>query len=223
MRVLLVEDEPEPCATLQALQPAAAYALDRVRSLEEALAALSLGDFALVLLERRLPDGDGLSLLSEIKARQPTAAVIILSAQAAPGERAAGLDAGADDYLAKPFHREELHARMRAALRRRLQSGAPPIVCGGLTYLPDRREVSVDGAPLVFRRRELALLEALILRAGRVVPRESLLRRIYGFEEEPSSNTLEAQMSRLRGRLRRAGAGVAIRPVRGVGYLLERA
>jgi DNA-binding response OmpR family regulator len=130
-----------------------------------------------------------------------------------------GLDAGADDYISKPYNADERLARMRAALRRPGGEAAPPIVCGALALDQATREVSVRGRPIILGRRELALMR----RVGRVVLRETLLDEVYGFDEEVNSNTLDAHVSRLRARLVRSEAGVAVHPVRGVGYMLDRA
>lgn len=222
MRALLVEDEPEMAALLARELAREGFAVDRAVAVEEASAALRLGSYALVLLDRRLGDGDGLSLVAEVHGTQPGAGIIVLSALGAVPDRVAGLDAGADDYLAKPFDMDELRARIRAALRRgRPAAGMPPLRCGGLEYRAEGREFLVRGEPLLLRRRELALLEALVARARRVVRRDALVAQVYAFDEEPSENTLEAHLSRLRRRLEAVGAGVTIRPVRGVGYILD--
>lgn len=222
MRALLVEDEAEMVGLLSRDLARQGFAVDAVGRHDEAEAALAIGRYALVLLDRRLADGEGLSLLRSIRARQPGAAVIVVSALGTTAERVGGLDAGADDYLAKPFDGDELRARIAAALRRvRGDAGAPPLRCGRITFDREQRSFAVDEAPLPLRRREAALLEALIRRAGRVVQRETLVAEVYGFEEEPSSNTLDAHLSRLRRRLDALGSGVRIHPVRGVGYLMD--
>lgn len=220
MRVLLVEDEPAMAELVAGSVGENGFVVDRATSLLEARVALARGSYALVLLDRRLGDGDGLSLLPSIRSRQPGAAVIALSALDAVHHRVAGLDAGADDYLTKPFAATELLARMRAALRRS-GGGVPPVSCGALRFDLASREATVSGSPLVLNRRELALLEALIRRVGRVVQRDTLIEEVYGPVDNIQSNALDAQVSRLRGRL--AAAGVAIHPVRGVGYMLNAA
>jgi DNA-binding response OmpR family regulator len=224
MRALVVEDEPEMAALLEGELSRQGFAVDSTPSLDAAAAALRLGAFALVLLDRRLADGDGLHLMREIRTRQANAAVIVLSALADAGDRVAGLDAGADDYLAKPFDSDELRARISAALRRtRNEQHALVLRCGHVSFEGETRSFAVHGVPTLLRRREAALLEALIRRARRVVPREVLTTEVYSFDDEPSSNTLDAHISRLRRRLQRLDAGVVIHPVRGVGYLLDEA
>jgi DNA-binding response OmpR family regulator len=223
MRVLLVEDEPEMAALVALDIEAQGFAVDCVGSIDEALTAVRLARYGLVVLDRRLPDGDGIAILPELRRGAPGAPVLALTALDAVPDRVRGLDAGADDYLAKPFDIEELRARIRAALRRPGAGASPPISVGRLRFDPNSREVSVGGEVLVLQRRELALLETLVRRARRVVQRATLLNEVYGFDEEPSSNTLDAHVSRLRKRLTRLGSGVAIHPVRGVGYMLDEA
>lgn len=136
-------------------------------------------------------------------------------------DKVRGLDAGADDYLTKPVDMDELSARIRAALRRPGAEPLPSVRCGAIAFDPGSREVTISGAPFPLKRRELAVLECLMLRARRVVQRQTLLDQLYGFDDEIQSNTLDAHVSRLRARLLDAGAGVVIHPVRGVGYLLD--
>lgn len=223
MRVLLVEDEPDMSALVARNVGAAGFAVDRVASVADADAALAVARYALVLLDRRLPDGDGLTLMRHIRRAQPGVPVIVLSALDGVVERVRGLDEGADDYLSKPFDTDELLARIRAALRRPGAEDAPPILCGRLGFNPSTRMVTIDGAPLALKRRELAVLESLVRRVGRVVQRDTLIEEVYGFDDDIQSNTLDAHVSRLRARLAELGADVLIHPVRGVGYLLDRA
>jgi len=201
MRILLIEDEPEMSRLIARSVGAAGFVVDRVASIAEAEAALAVGRYAFVLLDRRLPDGDGLALLRSVRTAQPGIPVIVLTALDDVRDKVRGLDAGADDYLAKPFDAEELLARIRAALRRPGGEPPPAIRCGDLRFDPASREVVVAGRRLVLGRRELALLDALIRRAGRVVQRGTLLEEVYGFEDEIQSNALDAHVSRLRARL----------------------
>lgn len=223
MRVLLVEDEPEMARLVAVNVGAAGFTVDQVTSIGDADTALKVARYALVLLDRRLPDGDGLTLIGRIRRVQPGVPVIVLSALDAVLDRVRGLDKGADDYLPKPFDTDELLARIRAALRRPGAEDAPPIACGRLAFDLSSRSVTIGGSPLTLKRRELSLLESLIRRAGRVVQRETLVEEIYGFDDDIQSNTLDAHVSRLRARLADLGAGVLIHPIRGVGYLLDRA
>jgi len=223
MRILLIEDEPAMAGLLAARVGHAGYVVDRVGSIAEAEAAIAVARYALVLLDRRLPDGDGLALLGRMRRQQHGVPVIVLTALDAVPERVQGLDAGAGDYVSKPFDADELLARMRAALRRSGDAPSPVIACGALRFDPATREVAVNDQPMILKRRELALLESLIRRVGRVVQRATLLDEVYGFDDDIQSNTLDAHVSRLRARLGARGAGVAIHPVRGVGYMLDQA
>lgn len=221
MRILLIEDELDMASLIARSAQDAGFAIDSARSLADAREMSALASYALVLLDRRLPDGDGLSLIRPLRALQPGAPIIVLSALDAVPDRVLGPDEGADDYLAKPFDMAELLARTRAALRRPGAEDTPPIICGRLGFHPSTREITIDGAPMLFKRRELAVLETLIRRAGRVVRRETLIEEVYGFDDEIQSNTLDAHSSRLRVRLTALKAGIVIHPIRGVGYLLD--
>jgi len=223
MRVLLVEDEPDMAKLVSDGIGADGLVVDAVGSIDEADAAIAIARYALVLLDRRLPDGDGLVLLRRMRSAQPGVPVIVLTALDGTADKVRGLDEGADDYLTKPFDAEELRARVRAALRRPGGEFAPPVVCGRLRFDPGRREVTVGGEAVVLRRRELALLGVLVRRAGRVVQRADLMDEVYGFDEDVNSNTLDSHVSRLRARLAALNAGVVIHPVRGVGYMLDAA
>ncbi len=221
MRMLLIEDEPEMSRLIARCVTDAGFMVDCVGSLAEAEAALAIKRYALALLDRRLPDGDGLALLPFLRSSAPGTPVIVLTALDEVREKVRGLNAGADDYLAKPFDMDELLARIRAALRRPGGEPPPAISCGDVVFDPATRDVTVRGELLVLGRRELVLLEILICRAGRVVQRGTLLNEVYGFDDEVQPNALDAHVSRLRGRLIKAR--VVIHPVRGVGYMLDEA
>jgi len=222
MRILLVEDEPElAAATLKRLM-AEGFVVDHVATLGDAIEACLIAEFRAVLLDRRLRDGDGLSLLPVLRTRRSIPPVIVLTALDDIPDRVAGLDAGAEDYLIKPYAFEELTARLRVLLRRNaVGAAAPSVVAGRLHYDLAAREAKIEGTTITLPRRELAILDALARRVGRVVMRESLEAQVYGFDEEVSSNAIEASISRLRKRLSDARAGVIIHGVRGVGYMLR--
>lgn len=222
MRILIVEDEPEMAALIAARLQGAGFTVDAVTDCAGAEDAVAVAPYGLVLLDRRLPDGDGKDLLARFRRLRPGMPVILVSALDGIADKVGGLDAGADDYLTKPFIAEELMARIRTVLRRP-SAAQPPILLGRLSFDPGQREAFVDGAPLVLRRRELSVLESLIRRAGRVVQRETLIEEMFGFDDDVQSNTLDSHVSRLRSRLADAGAGVVIHPVRGIGYMLARA
>jgi two-component system OmpR family response regulator len=219
-RILLIEDEPEMAALVAANLAKSGLLVDRASSCQTARETLVAVRYALVLLDRRLGDGDGLTLMPTIRASQPGAPIILLTALDRLDDKVAGLDAGADDYLTKPFFNDELLARIRAALRRPGAEPAIAIACGRVTFHPQTREASVAEAPLVLNRRELLVLEALICRAGRVVQRDALLDAVYALDDEVQPKALDAHVSRLRKRLIDLEAGVVIHPVRNVGYMM---
>ena len=222
MRILLVEDEPELGTALASRLANEGFIVDHFASLGSAVEAVLGTEYRAVLLDRRLPDGDGLSLLPILRTRPSRPPVIVLSALDDIPDRVAGLEAGAEDYLIKPFAFEELVARLRVMLRRSGSSDAAPCISvGRLEYDLASRETKVEGRPLPLPRRELAIMDALARRAGRVVMREHLQDQVYGFDDDISSNALEAHVSRLRKRLADAGAGVVLHGVRGVGYMLR--
>ena len=221
MRILLVEDEVEMAAALRAALARRGFVVDRVRTLEDAHIALKEPGVRAVLLDRRLPDGDGLSLLPVLRAMADPPPVIVLTALGQTMERVEGLDAGADDYLVKPFELDELLARLRAVARRRAGAAVEPLTLGALSFDTVHREAQVSGNPLQLPRREIALLDVLLRRAGRVVLRETIEAALFGFDDAPASNTLDSHVSRLRRRLSEAGAGVAIHALRGVGYMAK--
>ena len=196
------------------------YAVDVGRTLEHTISTLKNSNYDLILLDRRLPDGDGLSLLPTLREIQPGLRVILLTALDALNERVSGLDAGADDYLVKPFEEEELVARIRACLRRSGLGIQPPIVAGALTFDFTTKEAAVGGRPIFLPGRELRLLEALIRRAGRVVLREALFEAAYSKEVAVQPHALDTLVWRLRRRLQETEAGVTIHLVKGVGFAL---
>ena len=220
-RILLIEDEPEMARLVASNLARAGLLVDVAGSIDLAREILKTARFSLVLLDRGLPDGEGLSLIPAIRAAQPGAAVILLTAQDRLDDKVRGLDAGADDYLTKPFFTDELMARIRAALRRPGGEASAPVVCGRLSFDLQTREASIDETPLTLGRRELLVLEALARRVGRVIQRDALLDAVYGLDDEVQPKALDAHVSRLRRRLNEGGAGVMIHPVRNVGYMLK--
>jgi len=224
MRILVVEDEPEMAALVVERLRQSGFEADAAGTLATAREAIGARPYALAVLDRRLPDGDGLSLIPQIRQAHPGVRVLMLSALDSVPEKIAGLDAGADDYLTKPFDTDELLARVRATLRRGADDPAaePPITVGNLSFDLSAREVFVSGRPLPMHRRELALLESLMRRVGRATTRDALIHEVYGDADELQSNALDALVSRLRKHLNEAEAGVSIHPIRGVGYLISK-
>ncbi len=221
MRILLVEDETELAATVVGALEREKFVVDHVDSLALAREACRLHAYDLVLLDRTLPDGDGLTLVPALRAAIAGLAVIVLSARGDLLDRVAGLDEGADDYLVKPFALEELFARIRAVRRRPAELGPEEIHVGALVFDIANDEASVAGLRLDLARRELRVLATLVKRRGRTVPRETLEQGVYGFDDVIQSNTLDSHISRLRRKLAAAGAQVEIHAIKGVGYLLQ--
>lgn len=224
MRLLLVEDEPELASALARRLAREGYIVDHAPSLGHAIEAVIQSDYRAVLLDRRLPDGDGLALLPVLRTRPEPAPVIVLTALDDVPDRVAGLDAGAQDYLIKPFAVDELLARLRTLLRRGgTERAVARVVVGRLSYDLTNREAYAAGVSISVPRRELALLDVLVRRAGRVVMREQVEAAVYGCDDDVGPNALEAHVSRLRRRLIEVGADVVIDGVRGVGYMLRAA
>jgi len=221
MRALLVEDQAELSALVAANLRRSGFAVDQEGLLEEAEGALAATRYDIVLLDLRLPDGDGFSLIRGLRARKDFTPIIVLTARDRLNDRVQGLNLGADDYLVKPFAHEELLARVQAVLRRPKQVREPETSLANLTVAMETAEVAVGGAAIEVPRRELAVLRQLMRRAGRVVSREHLENSMYDDSREIESNALEAAVSRLRKRLAGAGAAVEIQGLRGAGYLIR--
>ena len=221
MRVLLVEDEPEMAAALTVALKNYDMAIDHVTTLADAEEAAFVNDYGAILLDRQLPDGDGLTLIPKLRVKGAGVPVIVLTARGELADRIAGLDTGADDYLGKPFAVEELLARLRAVLRRPADLPPETMRLGRLSFDLSNREASVAGRPLDLPRRELLVLEALLRRMGRTVTRSSLEEAVYGIDDEIQSNALDTHVSRLRRKLSEAEAEVQIHGIRGIGYLLK--
>jgi DNA-binding response OmpR family regulator len=223
VRILVVEDEAEMAFALSAALKKYDMTVDRAATLAEAGEVVATSVHDAILLDRRLPDGDGLDLISNIRARGIQVPVIVLTARGDLSDKVAGLNGGADDYLAKPFAIEELVARLRAVLRRPADLHSDILRLGALNFDVGHSEADVDGRPLDLPRRELLVLQALMRRMGRTVLRSSLEAAVYGFDDEVQSNALDTHVSRLRRKLAGANAGVEIHGIRGVGYLLRSA
>src|SRR5690606_4191115 len=219
MRVLLVEDDRMIGQAVQTALRQDGYAVDWVRDADTADTALATGGFDLVLLDLGLPGRDGVALLRAVRARRDATPVLIVTARDDVHDRVAGLDAGADDYLVKPFDLDELGARMRALLRRSAGRGESVFEHRGVRIDPATREVSRDGAAITLSPREFAVLEALMLRPGAVRSRAQLEDRLYGWGESVESNAVDVYIHGLR---RKLGHDF-IQNVRGVGYFVPKA
>jgi len=223
MKILIVEDEPDIVQLIVDQLGAVGFVCDRADSTREALLALVKQRYDLMLLDRRLPDGDGVAAIAKFRALQPALRIVVVTASDGLQSKISGLNAGADDYLTKPFAPEELLARVRARLREFQQAALPPTKVGALTFDPATNRITVAGRPLVLHRREFALLEALVRHVDQVAPRKSVMLEVYGADEAVLPGALDTLVSRLRRRLDEAQAGVVIHLVRGRGYLLTEA
>ncbi|GLQ12040.1 DNA-binding response regulator [Devosia yakushimensis] len=219
MRILLVEDETDMARALIAALNRQGIVVDHATTLDIANEAARNDVYDVALLDRKLPDGDGLSLIPILRGVQPGLPIIVLSALNSTDHRVAGLDIGADDYLSKPFSTDELLARIRAILRRPARIGEASITVGKLRFDLNGRFAEAAGIRLDLTRREILALEMLMRRAGRTVSRHALEEAVYGFDDEIASNALDAHISRLRGKL--AGAAVQIHAIRGLGYVIQ--
>ena len=216
MRVLLVEDDPMLGDATRRGLTSAGFTVDWVRDGRAADLALEANTYAVGVLDLGLPRRDGMEVLQGLRTRGEDMPVIVVTARDAVGDRVAGLNAGADDYLTKPFDLDELIARLRALMRRRAGRGSNLVRCGDISFDAERREVCLADKPISLSAREMALLEILLERPGAVLSREALEERLFGWGEEPASNALEVHLHNLR---RKLGAE-HIRNVRGVGYKL---
>ena len=221
MRILLVEDNLRLATFVHRGLEKDDFTVDAVGTLADAQLALDTVPYDLLVLDLGLPDGDGLDLLKKLRAEGRNFPVLVLTARDGIDDRVKGLNAGADDYLLKPFAVEELIARMRALLRRPDGALGLSLTAGNLSFDTTAREVRINGEVIKVSRKEMNVLEQLLRRAGKVVPKEVLESKLYGFDEEVTPNSLEAHISRLRKRLKETGASVTIHTLRGVGYLLS--
>lgn len=221
MRILLIEDEPQLVEALQAAFSRHRILVDAVGTLADARPVLDDGVHDALLLDRNLPDGDGMKLLRQLRDAGSSLPVIVLTARGQVPDRIDGLETGADDYIGKPFVFDELLARLRAVLRRPAALRDAVITAGKLSFDVGLSDARVNGAALELPRRELLVLACLMRRAGRMVPRSILMEAVFGFDDEVQSNSLDSHISRLRRKLSEARADVVINVVRGVGYLLR--
>lgn len=220
MRLLLVEDDLPLAEALVTLLVSSGYAVDCVHDGEAAKSLIGAEPYDLMILDLNLPELDGLSVLRSMRAQGNRAAVMILTARGAAEDRVRGLDLGADDYMAKPFDIREFEARVRSLLRRQAGLRSSTVTLGALTLDQISRQFSAHGQPIDLPPRERALLELLVMRAGKVVAKEAIVQSVTSLDDILSDNAIEQYVSRLRRRLQ--PLGLNLRTVRGLGYLLER-
>lgn len=221
MRLLLVEDERRIAEILAGVLQKEGFAVDAVATAAAATKALATIPYDAAILDLGLPDADGLAVLGAARARGDSVPILILTARDAVEDRVLGLDAGGDDYLVKPFATAELVARIKALLRR--PGGALGVVlkAGNVSFDTIGRDVRIDETAVPLSRRESAILEHLMRRLGRVVPKAILEEKLYGLDQEIESNVVPVHVHHLRRKLTEHGAAVEIHTVRGLGYLLS--
>lgn len=216
--MLLVEDDELLGSAVQAGLEQSGFTVDWLRDGRQASLALQSDEPDLLVLDLGLPGKDGLTVLNELRARQSSLPVLILTARDTVEERITGLDTGADDYLVKPFDLGELNARLRAISRRRNGRGTSLIYCGDLVFDPVAHCISIDGREIQLHAKENAILEALLQRPGLPLSRERLEQILYGWGEGVESNAVEVHIHHLRRKLGKA----RILTIRGVGYMIPK-
>ena len=220
MRILLAEDNQELSDWLARLLRRDNYVIDCVLDGEAADEALALHDYALVILDLSLPRMSGLDVLKNLRKRGKSTPVLILTASDSIASRVAGLDGGADDYLAKPFDIHELEARIRALLRRAIPDKNTLIEFGALVFDTNARAFRLQGNALALTPREHAVLETLLRSAGRTTQKHKLAENVFGFDDEANPNAVEVYVHRVRKKIE--GGGIGIATLRGLGYVLRR-
>jgi two-component system OmpR family response regulator len=221
LRALVLEDDLRLRSLVIRTLTRTGLACDEASTIEEADELLSLHDYDLLVLDRRLPDGDGLEVCRRARARGFTRSILILTARDDADSTVEGLSEGADDYLGKPFDLEVLGARARALLRRNAVRPTEDLAVGNLRLDPARRTATCDGKPLSLTAREFTILESLMRRPGAVLSREEILEQAWGEREEPMSNTIDVLIGRLRRKLDAPDQEARIETVRGMGYRLR--
>ena len=221
MRLLLIEDDPHLSELIPKALRAKGFAVDTFELADEACLALKDGIFDTVILDLGLPDHDGMTVLREMRQGGNSTPVLILTSRDGLKDRVSGLNAGADDYVLKPFEMEELLARIKALLRRPGGALGMTLTAGNVVLDSVSREIRIGGKVADLSRRELSVLEHLMRRLDGMVAKELLAESLYGYAERGSTNSVEVSIHRLRKRLADCGATVKINTLRGVGYLLS--
>jgi two-component system response regulator TctD len=220
LRLLVVEDNAELRTLLARGLGAEGFAVDQASTAQEAAEAVGATRYAAVVLDLGLPDRDGASILREMRARRNTTPVLVLTARGGVRDRVAGLESGADDYLVKPFAFEELVARLRALLRRPGDMLGAVLQLGDVELDPDGGQLFVCGKAVGASAQEIALLELLMRRSGKVVPRSFIEDQLFGMARDIGINAVEISIHRLRKRLEGVGAQIEVHTIRGLGYML---
>ncbi|WP_205499662.1 response regulator transcription factor [Rufibacter psychrotolerans] len=222
MKILVIEDEPQMQATLVRSLQQEHYLVETASDYDSALEKVALYAYDCILLDLNLPGGNGLALLEELKKQQKTEGVIIVSARNSVDDKIQGLELGADDYLPKPFHMAELHARVKSVLRRRKFEGQPLVQLRNLQIDPDRHQAWVAGQELVLNRKEFDILLYLVTNKDRLVSKTALAEHVWGdyIDQADNYEFIYSQIKNLRKKLKDHGAGVEIQAIYGIGYKL---
>ncbi len=222
MKVLIIEDEPSLREIITKFLEQERYVVETAKTYREALQKISLYDYECILLDIMLPDGNGLMILQELKKMHKQGNVIIISAKDSVDDKVTGLNLGADDYLAKPFHLSELNARIKSLIRRNHNKGEVFIDLGNVKIIPDKFEVYVDDKILELNRKEYDILNYFIARPNRLVDKTVLAEAVWGdhIDQVDNYDFIYAQIKNLRKKMNEAGAGIEIKAVYGLGYKL---
>ena len=226
MRILIVEDDVEIAQLVKAMLERNNYVVDWQETTEGAIEAISMASFDAIILDRSLPDGDGMTLLCFIKLSFPQEdrpPVIILSAMDGPQHRVEGLEAGAVDYVVKPYEPAELLARLKICLQFKTGRTNPVIKIGNIEYDKVDQRLSIHGRTLTLPRRELVIFDTLVRSFGSVVPHEKLYNAIYSYEDQIESNSAASHISKLRKKLQDENSGIDLKVMRHIGYYLKEA
>lgn len=221
MRLLIVEDDRALGTALAAALERRGFSSDAASGVGDAAQMIGLAQYAAILLDLGLPDGDGIDLIQTLRARANPVPILAMTARSGLEDRVLGLNAGADDYITKPFEVDELVARLNAVLRRQGGLAGARLTAGNLAYDSLSGDTMVGDAPLVLSARERQLLGLLMRRSGQVVSKQLAEDQLYGLTAPIGSNAVEVHAHRLRRKLEAAGADVRIETIRGVGYLLR--
>ncbi|MCW4467504.1 response regulator transcription factor [Flavobacterium sp. MFBS3-15] len=220
MKILIVEDEQGLREVIRESLEKEKYIVETAHDYISGLEKIGAYDYDCVLIDIMLPNGTGLNLVRELKAMRKKEAVIIISAKDSVDDKVAGLDLGADDYLAKPFHLAELHARIKSAIRRKNQDGDTAIAWNNLKLIPEQRSVAVGNSPLVLNRKEFDLLYYFMINPNRLINKTALAESVWGdyTDQSDSLDFVYSQIKNLRKKLKDAGAEADIQAVYGMGY-----
>ncbi|MBE8728035.1 response regulator transcription factor [Flavobacterium hungaricum] len=223
MKVLIIEDEAGLREVVQQSLEKEKYIVETANDYISGFDKLGAYDYDCILIDIMLPDGNGLDLLQEIKRQKKQSAIIIISAKDAVDDKVKGLDLGADDYLSKPFHLSELHARIKSAIRRNNHNGDNLIVWKNVTLSPEQRTVSIDGSELILNRKEFDLLYYFIINPNRLINKTAIAEYVWGDHTDQADNLdfVYSQIKNLRKKLKDSNAEIDIQAVYGIGYKMN--